>query len=66
MSLFAVDAGHSCGIADLTLTVSAEAERKKLLEKVKTDAQWGLDAFLSNTSVAEGTYVQDSECYSFR
>ena len=49
-----LDAGHTCGIADLTLTSSAEAQRKKLLEKVKTDTQYGLDAFLSNTSVIEG------------
>ena len=47
-------AGHTCGIADLTLTRSAEEERRRLLEKVKTDAQYGLDAFLSNASVAEG------------
>ena len=49
MTLFAVDAGHSCGIADLTLTVSAEAERKKLLEKVKTDAQESQFSFLRDT-----------------
>ena len=53
---FLQDAGHTCGIADLTLTKSAEAERRKLLEKVKTDAEWGLDAFLSNTSVTDGKW----------
>ena len=54
---FLQDAGHTCGIADLTLTKSAEAERRKLLEKVKTDAEWGLDAFLSNTSVTDGKWL---------
>jgi hypothetical protein len=49
-----LDAGHTCGIADLTLTKKVELERKELLVKVKRDAEWGLDAFLSNTNITEG------------
>lgn len=52
-----LDAGHSCGIADLTLTKKVEIERKELLVKVKRDAEWGLDAFLSNTNITEGVSI---------
>jgi DNA-directed RNA polymerase I subunit RPA1 len=52
------DAGHSCGIADLTLTKKAESERAKLLRKTINDADWGLQGFLTTgdpaTAAADG------------
>lgn len=47
------DAGHSCGIQDLVLTGSAEAERTRLLEKVVSDADNGLLAYISGELVSE-------------
>ena len=48
---FLQDAGHTCGIADLILTSSADEERKKLLIKVVNDADRGLTAFLDGAPV---------------
>ena len=41
------DAGHSCGVEDLTLTLKADDERRKLLKKVNYDAAKGIVGYTS-------------------
>lgn len=43
------DFGLTCGIQDLTLNKSADADRNKLLTRVNTDADVGLGSFLQST-----------------
>lgn len=43
---FLQDAGHTCGIEDLTLTAAADAHRRELLQKVIADTEDGLVGFL--------------------
>lgn len=42
------NAGHTCGIEDLTLTEKADAERRALLTRVSIEAEHGLANFLDN------------------
>lgn len=46
------DAGQSCGVQDLVLTASADAERRRLLSKVRVEADHGLLSFLTTGSAA--------------
>jgi DNA-directed RNA polymerase I subunit RPA1 len=42
------NAGHTCGIEDLTLTEKADAERRALLKRVSIEAEHGLANFLDS------------------
>jgi DNA-directed RNA polymerase I subunit RPA1 len=44
------NAGHTCGIEDLTLTAAADEVRAKLLKKVQTDSEIGLQKFLDSSA----------------
>ena len=49
-------AGHTCGIADLTLSKSADKERHRLLRKVLVDSEKGLAEFIGgNTPIIQKT-----------
>jgi DNA-directed RNA polymerase I subunit RPA1 len=43
-------AGHTCGIADLTLSPAADVERQRLLRKVACDSERGLAEFITGTA----------------
>ena len=58
------NAGHTCGIEDLTLTSSADEERRALLKKVAVEAQHGLANFLANDDGA-GASEADKELVEF-
>jgi DNA-directed RNA polymerase I subunit RPA1 len=44
------NAGHTCGIEDLTLTAAADDARTNLLRKVQTDSEIGLQKFLDSSA----------------
>ena len=48
------NAGHTCGIEDLTLTATADRERAALLQVVSIEAEHGLQAFLDNVEPESG------------
>ncbi len=48
-------AGHSCGIADLTLSEPADVERQRLLLKVKADSERELASFIGSVSASSNT-----------
>jgi len=49
---FLQGAGHTCGIADLTLSTSADEERRRLLRKVAADSERGLAEFIDGAAMA--------------
>lgn len=52
LTFFLQDAGMTCGVEDLTLTLRADKERNKLLQDVNNDALKGLSTFLTSDAMA--------------
>jgi DNA-directed RNA polymerase I subunit RPA1 len=52
LTYYLQDAGHSCGIEDLTLSAKADRDRNRLLGKVNQDAAFGLESFLTSEQQA--------------
>ena len=58
------NAGHTCGIEDLTLTEASDEVRAKLLTKVQTDSEIGLQKFLDSASGLAPTPLSGSNGFT--
>jgi DNA-directed RNA polymerase I subunit RPA1 len=58
------NAGHTCGIEDLTLTEASDKVRAKLLTKVQTDSEIGLQKFLDSAAGVAPTALSGSNGFT--